>query len=57
MEDVSINGNEGLCVVKDGYVHVVTTDLAHNLYIDVIASDGLTLTTVNRVVENIRILP
>ncbi|MCI9577382.1 MAG: DUF4367 domain-containing protein [Oscillibacter sp.] len=57
VEDVSINGNEGLCVVKDGYVHVVTTDLAHNLYIDVIASDGLTLTTVNRVVENIRILP
>ncbi len=57
MEDVSINGNEGLCVVKNGYVHVVTTDLAHNLYIDVIASDGLSVTTVNRVVEHIRILP
>lgn len=57
VEDVSINGNEGLCVVKNGYVHVVTTDLAHGLYIDVIASDGLSVTTVNRVVENIRILP
>ncbi|MCI9644368.1 MAG: DUF4367 domain-containing protein [Oscillibacter sp.] len=57
VEDVSINGNEGLCVVKNGYVHVVTTDLAHNLYIDVIASDGLSVTTVNRVVEHIRILP
>lgn len=57
VEDVTINGNEGLCVVKNGYVHIVTTDLTKLLYIDVIASDQISVSTVNRVVENINILP
>jgi len=57
VEDVLVNGNEGLCVVKNGYIHIVVTDLPHLLYIDVIASDQLTVSTVNRVVENITILP
>lgn len=57
VEDVLINGNQGICVVKNGYVHIVTTDLENLLYIDVIASDQLTVSTVNRVVENITILP
>lgn len=56
-EEVLINGNEGLCVVKNGYVHIVTTDLTHLLYIDVIASDTLPVDAVRKIVENIRILP
>lgn len=56
-EDVSINGNEGLCVVKNGYVHFVMTDLTHLLYIDVIASDTLSVDEVRKVVENIQTFP
>ncbi len=57
VEDVFINGNQGLCVVKNGYVHIVTTDLARCLYIDVIASDGFSPDTVKEVVEHIKLLP
>ena len=56
VEDVTINGNEGLCVFQDGSIHIVTADLAHHLYIDVIASDTLSVATVNKVVENIIVL-
>lgn len=56
VEEVTINENEGLCVFRDGSIHIVTADLAHHLYIDVIASDTLSVATVNKVVENIIVL-
>lgn len=56
VEEVTINGNQGLRVTRDGSTQIVVTDLEHNLYIDVSASSALSLSTVNKVVENIAVL-
>lgn len=53
VENISINGNEGLCILKDDYIHIVTTDLENNIYIDVIASNELPEDDVKKFVENI----
>ncbi len=59
VEDIVINGNAGLCVIKrDSYggdIHIVTTDLTSNLYIDVLASIDLSVDTTKKIVENIYI--
>lgn len=55
VENISINGNEGLCILKDDYIHIVTTDLENNIYIDVIASNELPEDDVKKFVENISI--
>lgn len=51
--EVSINGNPGLCVVKNGYIHVVVTDLTNNLYLEVITSVDLSEDTAEKILENI----
>ncbi len=60
VEDVVINGNVGLCVIKrDSYggdIHIVTSDLTNNIYIDVLASIDLSVDTTKKIVENIFIL-
>lgn len=56
VENIAINGNEGLCIFKDDYIHVVTTDLKNNIYIDVIASNELPEDDVKKFVENIFVL-
>lgn len=56
VENITINGNEGLCIFKDDYIHVVTTDLKNNIYIDVIASNELPEDDVKKFVENIFVL-
>lgn len=52
VEDVVINGNSGLCIIKrdryGGDIHVVTTDLTNNLYIDVLASIDLSVDTTKK---------
>ena len=56
IENISINGNEGLCIVKNGEIGVITADLENCLYIEVGASLALTVDTVKKIVENISIL-
>lgn len=55
MESVTINGNEGLCITKSDYVHIITADLENYLYIDVSTSADLTVDEVKKIVENISI--
>ena len=57
VEEISINGNQGLRVVREGSTQIVLTDLEHNLYIDVSASSTLSAGTLNKVMENITVLP
>ena len=57
MESITINDNEGLCITKANYVHIITVDLENYLYIDVAASDSLSIDTVKKIVENISIFP
>ena len=56
VEEITINGNQGLRVSRDGSTQIVVTDLANNLYIDVSASSSLSVNTLNKVVENIAVL-
>lgn len=56
VEEISINGNQGLRVFRDSSTQIVVTDLANNLYIDVSASSALSASTLNKVVENIAVL-
>ncbi|WP_300692631.1 DUF4367 domain-containing protein [uncultured Oscillibacter sp.] len=56
IESVTINGNEGICVTKDDYIHIITVDLDNYLYIDVSASDNLTVDETKKIMENILIL-
>lgn len=57
VDEISVNGNEGLCVLQGETVHIVFTDLAHNLYVDLLASGGLSRSTVNKVAEHIAVIP
>ncbi len=56
IENIMINGNEGLCVVKNDYVNIITVDLTNNLFIHVMASNRLTTDTVKKITENISII-
>ncbi len=56
IENISINGNEGLCIVKNGEIGVITADLENCLYIEVGASLALTVDTAKKISENILIL-
>lgn len=55
IESVTINGNEGLCITKSDYIHIITVDLDNYLYIDVSTSPDLTVDEVKKIVENISI--
>ena len=55
IESVTINGNEGLCITKSDYIHIITADLDNYLYIDVSTSPDLTVDEVKKIVENISI--
>ena len=57
IENISINGNEGLCIVKNSEIGVITADLENCLYIEVGASLALTVDTAKKIVENISIFP
>ena len=57
VENITINGNKGLCIVQDGSIHIVLSDLEHNLYFDVLASDALSEHTVYKVMEHIAVVP
>ena len=56
LEHVTINGNEGLCIVKYGEVEIFLADLENNLYIEVGTSSGLSVETAKKIAENILIL-
>ena len=56
IENISINGNEGLCIVKNDEIGVITADLENCLYIEVGASLALTVDTAKKISENILIL-
>ena len=56
LEHITINGNEGLCVVKYGEVSITLADLENYLYIGVDTSSGLSVETAKKIAENIRIL-
>lgn len=51
--EISVNGNPGLCVVKNGYIHAVITDLTNGLYLDVLTSVSLSEDTAKKILENI----
>ncbi len=56
LEYITINGNEGLCIVKYGEVEIMLADLENYLYIEVGTSSGLSVETAKRIAENILIL-
>lgn len=56
VENISINGNEGLCIVKYQEVEIMLADLENNLYIEVGTSSGLSVETAKKIAENILIL-
>ena len=56
LEHITINGNEGLCVVKYGEVEIMLADLENYLYIEVGTSSGLSIETAKKIAENILIL-
>lgn len=56
VENISINGNEGLCIVKYQEVEIVLADLENNLYIEVGTSSGLSVEDAKKIAENISIL-
>nr|WP_325214040.1 DUF4367 domain-containing protein [uncultured Oscillibacter sp.] len=56
VENIFINGNEGLCVVKYGEVSITLADLENYLYIEVDTSSGLSVETAKKIAENISIL-
>lgn len=56
LEQITINGNEGLCVVKYGEVSITLADLENYLYIGVYTSSGISVETAKKIAENILIL-
>ena len=56
LEHITINGNEGLCVVKYGEVEIMLADLENYHYIEVGTSSGLSIETAKKIAENILIL-
>ena len=56
VEYITINGNEGLCVVKYGEVSITLADLENYLYIEVDTSSGVSVETAKKIAENILIL-
>lgn len=56
VENISINGNEGLCIVKYQEVEIMLADLENNLYIEVGTSSGLSVEDAKKIAENISIL-
>lgn len=57
VENITINGNEGLCVVKNGQVSIAVADLEHFAYISVHAAPGVPVEGVRRIAENVRYHP
>ena len=55
LEQITINGNEGLCMVKYGEVEIFLADLENNLFIEVGTSSGLSVETAKKIAENISI--
>lgn len=55
VENIFIDGNTGICVRKDDYIHIAFADLAHDLYIAVVASDQLPVDTAKKIAENISV--
>ena len=56
LEHITINGNEGLCIVKYGEVEIMLADLENSIYIEVETSSGLSVETAKKIAENITIL-
>nr|WP_325181202.1 DUF4367 domain-containing protein [uncultured Oscillibacter sp.] len=56
LEHITINGNEGLCIVKYGEVEIMLADLENSVYIEVGTSSGLSVETAKKIAENITIL-
>lgn len=53
VDDIEINGNSGLCVVKDGRTQITLLNEEHNCYIEVATSKGISTETTKKIVENI----
>lgn len=55
-EHITINGNEGLCIVKYQETEIMLADLENDLFIEVGTSSGLSVETAKKIAENISIL-
>lgn len=55
IEYLSINGNEGLCVVKNQEFEIMLADLTKGLYYEVSGTLGVTVDTAKKIAENIYI--
>lgn len=55
-EWININGNNGICVQKNGEFEILMTDLENGLYYEIGGSMGVTLDAAYKIVENIVIL-
>jgi hypothetical protein len=53
VENITVNGNEGLCILKDNNVHLVVTDLPHNRFISLMTFDGISKETALKILENL----
>ena len=56
LEHITINGNEGLCIVKYQEVEIFLTDLENYLFIEVSTSGGFSIENAKKIAENISIL-
>lgn len=56
IEDILINGNTGICVLKEDYIHIVFVDLNNDLYTAVVASQKISVDVAKKIAENILIL-
>lgn len=53
VENIEVNGRSGLCVVKDGKIHIAIADSEHDILIDILVAKTVPRDVTERVAENI----
>lgn len=53
VENIEVNGRSGLCVVKNGKIHIAITDTEYDILIDILAAKTVSRDVAVRVAENI----
>lgn len=56
VKNVHINGMDGLCIVKNGQVHLVLANVEKSYYLDIDASTGVTKEEIKQIAEKLLII-
>lgn len=56
VQTIEMNGNSGLCVVKNGQTHIVLYNAARNIFLDILAAKTVPRDAVEKFAQNIVIL-